>query len=91
MAGAETPAIEYKASVAKDLSRLDRAAALKIVGRVEKILATEGTAGIALKGEFSGLFRLRVGDHWVIYAVTRTGYLVLRIGHRKEVDRKGRP
>ena len=91
MAGAETRAIVYKASVAKDLSHLDRAAALKIVGRIAKALAPEGNPGTPLKGEFQGLFRLCVGDYPVIYALTRAGYLVLRIGQRREVYRRGRP
>ena len=45
---------------------------------------------MALRGEFQGLYRLRVGDYRVIYARTDEGYLVLRLGHRREVYRKGR-
>ncbi|MDO8530690.1 MAG: type II toxin-antitoxin system RelE/ParE family toxin [Dehalococcoidia bacterium] len=58
---------------------------------LESALASEGHAGEALKGDFAGLFRLRVGDYRVIYARTNEGYLVLRIGHRREVYRQGRP
>ena len=91
MAGADAPTIAYKASVARDLSRLDRAAALRIAGKIEKALCVSGHPGSPLKGEFDGLFRLRVGDYRVIYAQTGNGYLVLRIGHRREIYRKGRP
>ncbi len=83
--------ISYKSSVARDLSRLDRAAALRVVARIEKALAGSGSPGTPLKGEFEGLFRLRVGDYRVIYAPIAGGYLVLRIGHRREVYRRGRP
>lgn len=83
--------VEYKASVAGDLDRLDRAVAVRILRKIEKALAAEEGAGEPLAGEFAGLYRLRAGDYRVIYDRTSTGYLVLRIGHRGEVYRRGRP
>ena len=83
--------VEYKASAASDLDRLDRAVALRVLKKIEKSLAERGSAGEPLAGDFEGLLRLRVGDYRVIYARTSTGYLVLRIGHRGDVYRRGRP
>jgi mRNA interferase RelE/StbE len=83
--------VEYKTSVAGDLDRLDPPVALRVLRRIEKTLSSAGGSGEPLSGEFAGLFRLRVGDYRVIYARTTEGYLVLRIGHRREVYRKGRP
>ena len=83
--------VEYKASVAGDLDRLDRAVALRVLGKIERALADQGGAGEPLSGEFAGLFRIRVGDYRVIYARTAVGYLVLRVGHRRDVYRRGRP
>ena len=83
--------IEYKASVAKDLRKLDRAEAIRVVNGLERVLAAAGLRGEALSGEFAGLFKLRIGDVRVIYARTDEGYLVLRIGHRRDVYRRGRP
>jgi mRNA interferase RelE/StbE len=83
--------VEYKASVAGDLDRLDRSVAVRILGKIEKALAGEGRTNEPLAGEFAGLHRLRIGDYRVIYARTSVGYLVLRIGHRGDVYRKGRP
>lgn len=83
--------IEYKASVARDLRRLGRGEAVQLLERIERALASGGREGDALGGEFRGLYRLRVGDYRVIYTRTDDGYLVLRIGHRREVYRKGRP
>ena len=83
--------VEYKASVAKDLRRLDRSTALRVLGRIEKALVIEGKKGEPLAGEFAGMYRLRVGEYRVVYARTDEGYLVLRIGHRREVYRMGRP
>jgi mRNA interferase RelE/StbE len=83
--------VEYKASVARDLRRLGRAEALRVLDRIEEALLSGGRKGEALGGEFHGLYRLRVGDYRAIYARTDEGYLVLRIGHRREVYRKGLP
>jgi mRNA interferase RelE/StbE len=80
--------VEYKASA---LSDLDRPVALRILNKIEKSLAEQGADGEPLSGEFRGLLRLRVGDYRVIYARTTNGYLVLRIGHRGDVYRRGRP
>jgi mRNA interferase RelE/StbE len=77
--------------VAGDLAEVDASMARRIVNKIDKALRTEGKSGKALTGEFAGLFRLRVKDYRVIYARTTEGYLVLRIGTRREVYRKGRP
>ena len=83
--------VDYKASVESDLRRLDPSTARRILKKIEQALSSEGRAGTALKGDFAGLFRLRVGDYRVIYARTTTGYLVLRIAHRSEIYRRERP
>ena len=76
------PEIEYKASVERDLRRIDRKQRGRILDKLEEILGEDPGAGVALKGEYKGLFKLRVGDYRVIYARTRKGVLVLRISHR---------
>ena len=81
-------AIEYKASVQKDLRRLDSKQALRVIAAIERALMTQGRSGEALSGPFAGLFKLRVGDYRVIYARTESGYLVLRIAHRREAYRE---
>ena len=80
--------IEYKASVQKDLKRLDSKQALRVIASIERALSTEGHGGEALSGPFAGLFKLRVGAYRVIYARTESGYLVLRIAHRREAYRQ---
>ena len=76
--------IEYKASVANDLEQLEPSVARQILSKIERALRSE-RSGKALAGEFAGLYRLRVKNYRVIYARTTDGYLVLRIGHRREV------
>ena len=83
--------IDYKASVASDLRRLDRSAAERILRDIERRLGDPAPGGSPLVGEFAGLYRLRIGEYRVIYVRRSTGFLVLRIGHRREVYRSGRP
>jgi len=59
--------------------------AKRIIDKLEKALGPDPDRGIPLRGEFAGLFKLRIGDYRVIYAKTPDGVLVLRIGHRKHV------
>lgn len=80
--------IEYKASVQKDLRKLDPQRALRVIAAIERTLKARGRGGQALTGPFAGLFKLRVGEYRVIYARTDVGYLVLRIAHRREVYRE---
>ncbi len=77
----------YKASVQKDLSRLGRTSARRLLNKIEHDLASKPDHGVPLSGEFAGLFRYRVGDYRVIYAKIPPGLLIVRIGHRKDVYR----
>ena len=79
--------IEYKSSVIRDLKKLDRPVARRIIDELEKALSRNPDSGIPLKGQFKGLYKLRIGDYRVIYARTREGVIVLRIGHRGKVYR----
>ncbi len=79
--------ISYKASVERDLKRLGRPVAKKILDKLEQDLGTNPDRGESLTGEFKGCFKYRVGDYRVIYTKTMDGILVLRIGHRKEIYR----
>ena len=77
----------YKASVGKDLKRMDKTAARRLIARLEQALSANPNAGEPLAGEFRGLFKYRIGDHRAVYSKVAGGVLVLRIGHRREVYR----
>lgn len=79
--------IQYKASVARDLKKIDKTQARSLIAKLENTLNANPDAGEPLKGEFRGLFKYRIGDYRVIYSKTTDGVLVLRIAHRKEVYR----
>ena len=79
--------VNYKASVEKDLRKLDKSTVFRLLHKLENALSNNPNAGEPLSGEFKGLFKYRVGDHRVIYAKVPDGVLVVRISHRREVYR----
>lgn len=76
--------IVYKKSVARDLSKLDKTQARRILSHLEKDLAEKADSYPVLKGKFAGLRRCRVGDYRVIYAIVKNDIIVLRIRHRRD-------
>ncbi len=74
--------VEYKASVERDLRKIDRKEVNRILNKIDKVLGEDSHKGLPLKGEYKGLYKLRVGTYRVIYSKTREGVLVLRIRHR---------
>lgn len=82
--------IEFIPEAAKDLKRLDRQVAARIVRTLETRIAVQDdprTLGAALKGEHDGYWRWRIGDYRVIGLVEdeRITILIVRIGHRREI------
>ncbi len=75
----------YKASVKKDLGRLSKAEARRVLNRIEHALTKKPNARPMLKGEYAGLRKLRIGEYRVIFAILDQDVLILRIGHRKDV------
>jgi mRNA interferase RelE/StbE len=80
--------IVYKKSVQRDLKKLSKAEARRVLNQVEEELSKNAGTYPVLKGQFAGLRKFRVGDYRVIYAILGDDVLILRIGHRKEVYRK---
>ena len=74
--------IRYKSSVARDLKQIEPADKQRILGQIKDVLATNPRGGEPLRGELEGLYKLRVGDYRVIYALVGEDVLVLRIRHR---------
>ncbi|MCP5047346.1 MAG: type II toxin-antitoxin system RelE/ParE family toxin [bacterium] len=74
--------------VLKDLKKLDKEVARKIVTKVKNYLIVDPLSlGKPLKGNFSGLYRYRIGDYRVIYSVNRQEVKIniLAARHRKDV------
>jgi len=81
--------IVYKKSVERDLKKLSKAEVRRVLNQVEEQLSENADTHPVLKGQFAGLRKYRIGDYRVIYAILGADVLVLRIGHRKDVYKKG--
>jgi len=79
--------IVYKKSVHRDLKKIKKTEASKIIDQLEKDLSNKPDSYPVLKGQFAGLRKYRVGDYRVIYAILEKNVLVLRIGHRRNIYR----
>ena len=78
-------------AASKDLARLDKPVARRIVERVHWLEENlEDTTLEALTGELDGLFKLRIGDYRVVYELIHDEQLIMihAIGHRREIYRK---
>jgi mRNA interferase RelE/StbE len=77
--------IVYKKSVSRDLAKLSKQEARRILRRVEKDLAENADVYPVLRGKFAGLRKYQVGNYRVIYTILGRDVLVLRVGHRRGV------
>ena len=82
--------IEYTATAEKQLRKLDRQIARRILDYLDERIAPledPRTRGKALSGPLGELWRYRIGDYRVICAVLddRMLILVLEVGHRGSV------
>ncbi len=80
--------IVYKKSVYRDLKKLSKTEAGRILDQIEEELSKNADSYPTLKGQFAGLRKYRVGDYRAIYALLGDDVLILRIGHRRDVYKK---
>ena len=79
--------ITFKNAVWKDLKKLHKDDAARILEKVEQELGERADQYPMLSGKFAGLRKYRVGKYRVIYTVYHDTVLILRIGHRSDVYR----
>jgi mRNA interferase RelE/StbE len=84
--------IEFVPAAAKELKKLGRAEAARIIRTLEQriaILDDPRSLGAALKGEHAGYWRWRIGDYRVIASIEdeRMLILIVRVAHRREAYR----
>jgi mRNA interferase RelE/StbE len=82
-------AISFARSARKQLQLLDRALALRIIGRIESLAVTPRPVGCVKLEGGSGLWRIRVGDYRVIYQIDdyRRRVDVSAVRHRRDAYR----
>lgn len=72
----------------RDLARLDKSVARRVVERVNWLAANiENVRLEGLRGELAGLYKFRVGSYRVIYELIYEEQLLIihAVGHRKEI------
>ena len=76
--------IQIKKSALKELQKVPKSDRPRLIAAVDR-LAELPHAGKVLKGDLSGLRRLRVGNYRIIYEIDegKVLVLVLRVAHRK--------
>ena len=79
--------IAFKKSVARDLKKIDKDQADKILKKIEDELPEKAETFPTLTGKFSGLRKFRIGDYRVVYSILGNTALILRIKHRREAYR----
>jgi len=79
--------ISFKASVHKDLKKIDKTKAAHILDKIETDLSESPDSYPQLSGKFSGLRKYRVGNYRIIFSIIEDTVLILRISHRKDVYR----
>ena len=84
--------IEFLPEAAKELKKLGRSEAARIVRTLEERIATledPRTLGAPLTGEHAGFWRWRIGNYRVVASIedARVLILVVRVAHRREVYR----
>ena len=77
--------ITYKKSVAKDLKRIGKTNAKRVMDKIDAELVKNPERFPALSDPFAGLRKFRIGDYRVIFAILDNDVLVLRVQHRKDV------
>lgn len=84
--------IEFVPAAAKDIKKLGRSEAARIIATLEQRIAPlddPRQLGEPLVGDRAGLWRWRVGDYRIIARIedARVLILIVRVGHRRDVYR----
>jgi len=83
--------IAFKKSVTKDLKKISRESADRILTKLATDLPQKADTLPILQGQFSGLKKYRIGDYRIIFSTFKETLLILRIQHRKEVYKNKAP
>ena len=79
--------IAFKKSVARDLKKIDKDEADRILSKIEDELPKKAETFPSLTGRFSGLRKFRVGDYRVVFSIMGDTALISRIRYRREAYR----
>jgi mRNA interferase RelE/StbE len=78
--------IEWTEPAARDLEKLDRQVARRILKRLTWLSKNfDSVTPEPLTGELRGAFKFRVGDWRVVYTVEGKTIVIQFVGHRREI------
>jgi mRNA interferase RelE/StbE len=80
--------VSFESESITDLDNLDQVVRLRILNKIQWLsLNFEQITPLSLTGQWSGFYKLRVGDYRVIYELDIEAQLIIiiRIGHRREI------
>lgn len=79
--------IEWLDEARADVRRLDRSAAMRVFDGILHYPSTGAGDVAPLHGEFAGAFRLRVGDHRILFQLSEDIMRILGVRHRSQAYR----
>ena len=79
--------IAFKKSVSRDLKKISKDDAKRILDKIEQNLPEKADTFPLLTGKFAGMRKFRIGDYRVIYTLIENTVLILRISHRRDTYR----
>ncbi len=82
--------IEWKPSALRELKRIDRQVIPRIIRAVEGLADDPFAAGVRKLQGAQHTYRLRVGEHRVVYEVVeaKPTVVIIRVRHRRDVYRR---
>lgn len=85
-----TYSVLYDPKALKELSKLDKPTARRIVTAIDRLSSEPHPVGVRALVGFPGIFRIRAGDYRINYTVKDLELivLVLRVAHRSVAYRK---
>jgi len=82
-----TYSITFKKSVSKDLKKIDKPEADRILKKIAAELPDKADSLPELKGKYTGLRKYRIGNYRIVFSIVKSTILITRIRHRKEAYR----
>jgi len=76
--------IRFTPRFLKNIKTLDKEVQVRILREIN-ILKTNPYVGKPLRGEWKGIYSLRIGDYRVLYQIRENVVFLLVVGHRKRV------
>lgn len=80
--------VKYEPEAVNDLDRLTQTTRVRILKKIEWLKNNfDQISPLSLTGNFSGFYKLRIGDYRVIYEFDQENHIIYinRIGHRREI------